>query len=211
MDKLTVYTIENPIITSVKFGEGRMGDFGYNDLTVSFKYEGIHNDLVDIEQSIAYNKDKSTSTFFGYIKSVWDQAKNKDKRNEISTPIELKCMVNHSIKADVSNFIQTRYKNLGGSIASDITSILKGYMNGDVKFSWNTLKNQAYDTMRKYNMAGAANTAAQAEQTIKNYNSKDGAGKAKYLVNMTTDPTSLIGKATTGSVSGRGSTSGFFF
>ena len=41
-----------------------MGDFGYNDLTVSFKYEGIHNDLVDIEQSIAYNKDKSTSTFF---------------------------------------------------------------------------------------------------------------------------------------------------
>ena len=84
------------------------------------------------------------------------------------------------------------------------SSTLKAYMNGDINYSWNTLKNQALDTMRKYNMAGVANTIAQAEQTINNYNSKDSEGKMKYIVNMTTDPTSLIGKATTSSISGRG-------
>ena len=67
-------------------------------------------------------------------------------------------------------------------------------MNGDVKFSWNRLKNQALDTARKYGFANEANTIAQAQQTIKNFNSKDGKGKSKYLVNMATDPTSLIGK-----------------
>ena len=206
MNRLTVYTIENPTIVSINFGNGRMGDFAANDLIITFRYEGITNDLEDIDESIGYNKNQSNSGLLKYIAGVFNKAQNKN-----SSAVQLKCMVNHSIKSDVSNFIQTSYKNLGSNITSDIASTLKAYMNGDVKFSWNTVKNQALDTMRKYNMAGAANTIAQAEQTIKNYNSKDGEGKAKYLVNMSTDPTSLIGKATTGNAMGRGSTSGFFF
>lgn len=204
---MTVYTIENPVITAVNFGNGAMGDFGYNDITVTFKYEGITNDLIidDIEDLSEY------SGWGGGFKYMWDSITGKKATHDSANPLELKCMVNHSIKKNVANFMQTRYKNLSGQLVTDLVTTLKSYMNGDVKFSWNTLKNQALDTARKYNMAGAANTYAQAEQTIKNYNSQDSKGKSKYLVNMSTDPTSLIGKSTTGNAFGRGSGSGFFF
>lgn len=207
MNKMTVYTIENPVITAINFGNGAMGDFGYNDITVTFKYEGIHNDLIidDIEDLSKY------TGLTGGLKYWWDGITKKKKMHDSINPLELKCMVNHSIKKNVANFMQTKYKNLSGQLVTDLVTTLKSYMNGDVKFSWNTLKNQALDTARKYNMAGAANTYAQAEQTIKNYNSQDGKGKSKYLINMSTDPTSLIGKSTTGNAGGRGSTSGFFF
>lgn len=171
MDRLMVYTIENPVVTSIKWGEGRMGDFAANDIQVTFKYEGITNDLVDINP---YNVDwtKSVDSDLAYTRY----------------------MVNKEIKRDVATFLQTRYNTVTNNILSDITSIIKGYMNGDVKFSWNRLKNQALDTARKYGYANEANTIAQAQQTIKNFNSKDSIGKKKYLVNMATDPTSLIGK-----------------
>lgn len=171
MDRLMVYTIENPVITSIKWGDSKMGDFSSNDIQVTFKYEGITNDLVDI---FPYNVD-------------WTKKIN----NDIAYT---RYMVNKEIKRDVATFLQTRYNTVSNNIASDITSIIKGYMNGDVKFSWNNLKNQALDTARKYGFANEANTIAQAQQTIKNFNSKDGKDKAKYLVNMATDPTSLIGK-----------------
>lgn len=200
MNKMTVYTIENPVVTSIDFGSGIMGDFQSNDITVTFKYEGITNDLIvdDIENIEDYKG------WTGGLAKWWDNLTHNKKMHSASNPLQLKCMVNHSIQSNVANFMQTRYSTISGKIVSDIASTLKAYMNGDVKFSWNTLKNQALDTMRKYNMAGAANTIAQAEQTIKNYNSKDGKGKMKYLVNMTTDPTSLIGKATISSGAGRG-------
>lgn len=193
MNKMTVYTIENPVVTSIDFGSSEMGNFTSNDITVGFKYEGITNDL-----SVEDIQSAGSSSLLGYIKDLWSEASGNDK----PTTIKLKCMVNHSIRKDVANFMQTKYINWTGQAFSDIASTLKAYMNGDVKFSWNTLKNQALDTMRKYNMAGMANTIAQAEQTIKNYNSKDGGDKMKYLINMGTDPTSLIGKSTIGLVDG---------
>jgi len=200
MNKMTVYTIENPVVTSIDFGSGIMGDFQSNDITVTFKYEGITNDLIVDEIENIENYKGVT----GGLAKWWDNLTHNKKMHSASNPLQLKCMVNHSIQSNIANFMQTRYSTISGKIVSDIASTLKAYKNGDVKFSWNTLKNQALDTMRKYNMAGAANTIAQAEQTIKNYNSKDGKGKMKYLVNMTTDPTSLIGKATISSGAGRG-------
>lgn len=180
MDRLMVYTIENPVITAIKWGEGRMGDFTANDIQVTFKYEGITNDLVDI---VPYNVD-------------WDKKINGDLAYT-------RYMVNKEIKRDVATFLQTRYNTMTSNILGDITSILKSYMNDEVSFSWNTLKNQALDTARKYGMANEANTIAQAEQTIKLYNSKDSEGKKKYLVNMTTDPTSLIGKMSSATIGTR--------
>lgn len=176
MDRLMVYTIENPVITSIKWGDSKMGDFSANDIQVTFKYEGITNDLVDINP---YNVN-------------W----TKNIAGDIAYT---RYMVNKEIKRDVATFLQTRYNTVTNNILSDITSIIKGYMNGDVKFSWKTLKNQALDTARKYGFANEANTIAQAEQTIKNFNSKDSSGKAKYLANMATDPTSIIGKASAAS------------
>lgn len=204
MNKLTVYTIENPVVTSINWGSNIMGDFGYNDITVSFKYEGITNDLLIDQDNLTMQNSVASGSLLG---KLWDKFTGSGDKNASTSPIELKYMVNHSIQKNVANFMQTRYSSSGSQLVSDITSILKAYMNGDVKFSWNTVKNQALDTMRKYNMAGAANTIAQTEQTIKNYNNKDGEGKAKYLVNMTTDPTSLIGKSTLSTTgSGRGAT-----
>ena len=173
MDRLMVYTIENPVITKIKWGDGAAGDFSSNDIQITFKYEGITNDLVGIEPNGPGRWKNNDSSYKRY-------------------------MVNKEIRSEVATFLQTRYQTLGGSVLSDITSILKGYMNGDTKFSWNTLKNQALDTARKYGMANEANTLVQAEQTIKNYTSKDGTGRAKYLINMATDPTSLIGRVSGG-------------
>jgi len=171
MDRLLVYTIENPVVTSIKWGEGKMGDFSANDIQVTFKYEGVTNDLVDITP---YNVDwgKKIGSDIAYTRY----------------------MVNKEIKRDVATFLQTRYNTRTNNFLSDLTSIIKGYMNGDVKFSWNTLKHQALDTARKYGFANEANTIAQAQQTIRNFKSKDSKEQKKYLFNMATDPTSLIGK-----------------
>lgn len=172
MDRVLVYTIENPVITSIKWGDGKMGDFSANDITVTFQYEGITNDLVDIEPYNVENWQNNVGNDIAYTRY----------------------MVNKEIKKDVATFLQTKFNKLSRSLASDMTSIIKGYMNGDTKFSWNTVKNQALDTARKYGFAAEANTIAQTEQTIKRYKEKDDSGKAKYLFNMATDPTSVIGK-----------------
>ncbi len=119
----------------------------------------------------------------------------------------LRYMVNKEIKKEVATFMQTRYNTLTNNLVSDITSILKGYMNGDTKFSWNTLKNQSLNMARKYGLANEANTYAQVEQTIDAFKSKEGKDKLKYLVNVTTDPTSVIGRTSAGSASQRGGTS----
>lgn len=179
MDKLMVYTIENPIIKSIQWGDSVMGDFNYNDITITFSYEGITNDLLDIDP---YDTGETWNNKVG---------------NDIAYT---RNMINKEIKHDVAQFLQTKYQTITSSFVSDITSILKAYMNGDVKFSWNTIKNQTLDMMRKYDMANEANTIAQLEQTINNYNSKDGDDKWKYLINMTTDSTSLIGKTVSGSL-----------
>ena len=45
LDRLMVYKIENPTLKSINFGENKIGDFGYNEITVTFDVEGITNIL----------------------------------------------------------------------------------------------------------------------------------------------------------------------
>ena len=215
-DRLMVYTIENPVLTDIDWGSGAMGDFAANDIKVTFKYEGITNDLIDIDPYNVSNwlgGDKETSKIGGFLKSLKNFVSDGNMTNGGSgnNIAYLRYMVNKEIKSDVATFLQTRYYTVSNNIVSDITSILKGYMNGETKFSWNTLKNQALDTARKYGFANEANTLSQVEQTVKNYNSKDSTkAKFKYIANMSTDPTSLIGKMSSSSVKnnyGRGGNS----
>lgn len=172
MDRLLVYTIENPVITKIDWGSSAMGDFSSNEIKITFKYEGITNDLVDIEP---YNVDK------------WEK---------INTLPYVRYMVNREVKNQVATFMQTRYETTTSNIVSDAVSIMKQYMNGDKKFTWDSIKNQALDTARKYGFANEANTYLLAEKTIERYNSKDGKNKQKYLINIATDPTSAVGKIT---------------
>ena len=45
MDKITVYTVENPTLSTVDFGSNKIGDFSPNNITVTFKVEGITNEF----------------------------------------------------------------------------------------------------------------------------------------------------------------------
>lgn len=45
LDSLMVYKIENPTLQNINFGENKIGDFGYNEITVTFDVEGITNIL----------------------------------------------------------------------------------------------------------------------------------------------------------------------
>ena len=96
MDRLMVYTIENPVVTSIKWGDSKMGDFSANDIQVTFKYEGITNDLVDIQP---YNVD-------------W----NKKIAGDIAYT---RYMVNKEIKRDVATFLQTRYNTVVSRLQSE--------------------------------------------------------------------------------------------
>lgn len=44
-DKIIAYTIENPVLSSIDFGSNKIGDYSPNNITVSFKVEGITNEL----------------------------------------------------------------------------------------------------------------------------------------------------------------------
>lgn len=172
MDKLMVYTIENPVITAIDWGDAKTGDFTFNEIKVTFKYEGITNDLVDVEP---YNVDK------------WEK---------INKMPYVRYMVNREIKNQVATFMQTRYETTTSNIISDAVSVMKKYINGDTKFTWDNFKNQAADIGRKYGFANEVNTYLQAEKTIERYKSKEGEDRKKYLINIATDPTSVIGKVT---------------
>ena len=213
MNRLMVYTIENPVLTEINWGNGAMGDFNYNDIKVTFKYEGITNDLIDIDPYNVGNWLGGSEKVGGMLQSLknWLSDGNMTNGGSGNNIAYLRYMVNKEIRSDVATFLQTRYKTVANNVVSDITSILKGYMNGETKFSWNTLKNQALDTARKYGFANEANTFSQVQQMISNYNSKeDTTAKFKYIANMATDPTSLIGKMSSSTVSnnyGRGGNS----
>jgi hypothetical protein len=45
-DRLMVYTVENPLLTSINFGENKIGDYSPNEISVTFKVEGITNDII---------------------------------------------------------------------------------------------------------------------------------------------------------------------
>lgn len=55
LNKIMVYTIENPTFKDINFGSNKIGDYGYNEITVSFDVEGITNVLrcpIDINHRI---------------------------------------------------------------------------------------------------------------------------------------------------------------
>lgn len=180
MNKLMVYTIENPIITKIDWGSSKAGDYESNEIKITFQYEGITNDLINIEPT-------------SVAPDMW---------GNVNVVPYAKAMINREIKSQVAEFLQTRYNTKSSSLISDAVNIMKGYMNGDTKFSWKTVKNQIYDTGRKYGLAKEFNAIAQIEQTIKAFNSKEGDDKWKYIINAGTDSTSLLGKATSNTETG---------
>ena len=102
MDKMMVYTYENPVITSITFGTNKMGSWNPNEINVTFKYEGFTNDLLDITPyNIEWEEDKT------YMKS----------------------MVNANITAQMANFMNVRYKS-GLSMGVDTAvSFIKGVLD----------------------------------------------------------------------------------
>lgn len=57
LDRLMVYRIENPTLKSINFGENKIGDYGYNEITVAFDVEGITN-ILDYTERDDDPKDK---------------------------------------------------------------------------------------------------------------------------------------------------------
>lgn len=45
LNNLMVYKIENPVLNNINFGSNKIGDYGYNEITVVFDVEGITNIL----------------------------------------------------------------------------------------------------------------------------------------------------------------------
>lgn len=65
IDKIIVYTLENPVITSMKFGTNTTGSYKANEITISVEYEGITNNLLVGEQGNVvspYNNSYLSST-----------------------------------------------------------------------------------------------------------------------------------------------------
>lgn len=166
-DKMTVYTIINPVIKSIVWGEGSLGDYKANDITVTFAYEGITNDLLDI---VPYNVEFSKSADLAYLKS----------------------MVNSTIRKDMSKFLQTRY---GGdtmtTVLTDAISFMRNVMNGEQKLNASSITSQVLDTASKIGYVDQVNSLTTLASTIQNYKNSD--DKTKFVANMASDPTSVIG------------------
>ena len=58
LNKLMVYRIENPTLKRISFGENKMGEYGYNEITVEFDVEGITNILKTKDLLNVLNNDK---------------------------------------------------------------------------------------------------------------------------------------------------------
>lgn len=46
IDKVMVFTLENPVITNIKFGTNTAGSYKANEISLTFDYEGITNNLL---------------------------------------------------------------------------------------------------------------------------------------------------------------------
>lgn len=53
-DRLMIYTVENPLISDINFGDNKIGDYSPNKITVTFKVEGITNDITIDKNSQEY-------------------------------------------------------------------------------------------------------------------------------------------------------------
>lgn len=165
MDKMMVYTYENPVITSISFGTNKMGSWNPSEINVTFKYEGFTNDLLDITP---YN-------------SEWDEDKSY-----------LKSMVNANITAKMANFMNVRYKS-GISMGVDTAvSFIKGVLDAPKEERWQTIKEQSLDTLRKLGFSDEVNLVNRLTDNYDNYQSAP--NKGKYLLKMTDDPSSFLGE-----------------
>lgn len=165
MDKMMVYTYENPVITSITFGTNKMGSWNPNEINVTFKYEGFTNDLLDITPyNIEWEEDKT------YMKS----------------------MVNANITAQMANFMNVRYKS-GLSMGVDTAvSFIKGVLDAPKEERWKTIKEQSIDTLRKLGFSDEVNLVNRLTDNYDNY--KSALNKGKYLLKMTDDPSSFLGE-----------------
>lgn len=171
LDKMTAYTFECPKLTNIDFGSASRETFDAKEVSVTFKIDGISNDMLEIAplQNLFQSKIRAS-----YLRSV----------------------VNSPIKRDMAGFLNTRYLSGGRSVTGDIEAIISSYINGDKKFSWSNLNTQLQDTARKYGYANAINAAEKTKTTINNITSKNSKDRWKYLFNSSRDPTSLIGSIT---------------
>ena len=183
MDKMMVYTYENPVITSITFGTNKMGSWNPNEINVTFKYEGFTNDLLDITPyNIEWEEDKT------YMKS----------------------MVNANITAQMANFMNVRYKS-GLSMGVDTAvSFIKGVLDAPKEERWQTIKEQSIDTLRKLGFSDEVNLVNRLTDNYDNY--KSAPNKGKYLLKMTDDPSSFLGEViNNGSTSSAGGLLKMFF
>lgn len=165
MDKMMVYTMEKPVIESIKFGTNNIGSWNANTIQVSFQYEGITNDLLD---AVPYN-----------VEWTGDKA-------------YLKSMINANITAEMATFLNTRYKG-GASMGIDTAvSFIKGVLDAPKNERWSIIKSQTLDTLRKLGFSQEINLVNSAIDTVENIKSSD--NKGKYLLKLTDDPSSIIGQ-----------------
>lgn len=209
MNTLTVYTIKNPKITDISFGNSKMGDFESNVIEVEFQYEGVTNNIefLNIRDIIGTDitKNQKIANFLQLRYDATYHANFVNKKSEYSSAPEYNINM-YNIKTRFTSTpppkseyrvemykINKRSDKLKQEVTRDVWSLLKSYMNKDVEFSWNTVKNQVLDTARKYGFAEEANALAQLElssKIIKNNTFKE---NIKYGINMIADPTTVVG------------------
>lgn len=168
MDKMMVYTLENPVISSIKFGTNNIGSFNANTIQVTFQYEGITNDLLDTNPyNVVWTGDKT------YLKS----------------------MINANITENMATFLNVRYKS-GPSMGIDTAvSFIKGVLDAPKNERWDVIKSQTLDTLRKLGFSQEISLVNSAIDAVDNYKSAD--NKGKYLLKLTDDPSSIVGQIMT--------------
>lgn len=171
LDKMTAYTFECPKLVDIDFGSASHTSTDSKEISVTFKIEGISNDMLEIAPL--------QNAFSNRVRESY-----------------LRCVVNSPIKQEMAGFLNTRYMSGGRSLSGDLEAIVASYINGDKKFSWKNLNAQLQDTARKYGYADAINAAEKTKTAITNVSQKSSNDRWKYLFNSSRDPTSLIGSMT---------------
>lgn len=185
MDKMIVYTLENPVLQQIDFGSDTIGDFSPSDLTVTFKYEGVTNDLLVGE---------SASPAQPY----------NCKLTESASEIYLKSILGKDINEDIATFIQKRYKSGLTYGVETATSFIKGILDADKSDRWSVFQSQLLDTGRSLGFADEINMVNQAKDMVDNY--KNSENKGQYVLKAVDDPSSLVGTLTASNIT-TGSTS----
>ena len=183
MDKMMVYTYENPVIQNISFGSNKMGSWNPGEINLTFKYEGFTNDLLDITP---YNTE-------------WQEDKTY-----------MKSMVNANITAEMANFLNVRYKSGGAMTIDTAVSFIKGVLDAPKGERWQTIKEQSLDTLRKLGFSDEVNLVNSLKEDVDNFKSAE--NKGKYLLKMTDDPSSFLGEVlNNGSTSSAGGLLKAFF